>query len=343
MTKVSVIIKALNEANNVDRAVKSSLEAVAPYGGEVILADSGSTDGTIEKAMKFPITIVQLTDPTERCCGIGPQLGYQHSRGEYVQIIDGDMELDPAFVARAIELLDRDSSIGGVGGITTEMQIQNLEFQGRAMRALRRSSKAPAVHWLGTGALYRRAAVEQAGYFSDRNLHAYEEYDLGARLRATGWRLVRLESHAVNHYGYAMSTFDLLWHRIRTGYVLSAGEVLRAAIKRGYLKNVLLELQGLRVALGVWVYYGITALILFRIPDAYWAVAFLVFAMLLPTAAMVLRTRSLELAAFSVLFWHVNAVALIFGLFRRRTSPTKRIDSRILRTIPENIRVAPQL
>lgn len=342
MTKVSVIIKALNEVDNIDRAVTSSLEAVAPFGGEVVLADSASTDGTVEKVMNHPITIVRLTDPADRCCGVGPQLGYQHSRGEYVCILDGDMELDPAFIAQGIELLDRDSSIGGVGGVFREMQIQNLEFQGRAMRAARRrSSTTTAVHWLTTGAIYRRAAIEQAGYFSDRNLHAYEEYDLGARLRAGGWRLVRLDTHSANHYAHAMSTFPLLWRRIRSGYVLSAGEILRAAIKNGYLKNVLLELQGIRIALSVWVYCGIAALIAFQIPKAHWAATFLLFALLLPPAAMVFRTRSLKLAAFSVLVWYVNAVAMVFGFFRKRTPPTQRIDSRILRTVPENIRVAP--
>lgn len=341
MTKVSVIIKALNEVDNIDRAVTSSLEAVAPFGGEVVLADSASTDGTVEKVMDYPITIVRLTDPAQRCCGVGPQLGYQHSRGEYVCILDGDMELDPAFIAQGIELLDRDSSIGGVGGFFSEMQIENLEFKGRAMRARRRSTSTKTVHWLGTGAIYRRAAIEQTGYFSDRNLHAYEEYDLGARLRANGWRLVRLDTHSANHYAHRMGTFRLLWHRIRTGYVLSAGEILRAAIKNGYLKNVLLELQGLRVALAIWAYCVLVALVAFQIPDVRWTVAFLLFALLLPPAAMVLRTRSLKLAAFSVLVWYVNAAAMIFGFFRKRTPPTQRIDSRILRTVPENIRVAP--
>jgi cellulose synthase/poly-beta-1,6-N-acetylglucosamine synthase-like glycosyltransferase len=217
------------------------------------------------------------------------------------------------------------------------MRIQNLEFQGRARRALRRKPKKPEVGWLSTGALYRRAALEQAGYFSDRNLHAYEEYDLGARLREAGWRLVHVDSHAVNHYGYSMGTFRLLWHRIRTGYVLSAGEVLHAAIRNGYLKKVLLELQGLRVALGLWIYYAISAFIFFLIPNAYWGMAFLVCALLLPLTAMVFRTKSLKLGAFSVLLWHVNAVALVFGFFRKRISPTQRIDSQILRTVPGNV------
>jgi hypothetical protein len=139
-----------------------------------------------------------------------------------------------------------------------------------------------------------------------------------------------------------MSTFPLLWRRIRTGYVLGAGEVLRAAIKNGYLKNVLLELQGLRIALALWVYCGIAALIALQLPNALWAVTFLLFALLLPPAAMVLRTRSLKLASFSVLMWYVNAGALVFGFFRTRASPTQRIDSGVLRTVPEKIRVGPQ-
>src|SRR6516162_8081267 len=98
MVKVSVVIKALNEESNISRAVESSLKAVAPYGGEVIVADSCSTDRTVEIASAFPITVVQLSHPEEKCCGISPQLGYQHSNGECIFLLDGDMDLDAAFV-----------------------------------------------------------------------------------------------------------------------------------------------------------------------------------------------------------------------------------------------------
>ena len=43
------------------------------------------------------------------------------------------------------------------------------------------------------GGLYRRSAIEQTGYLSDRNLHGYEEFDLGIRLRDAGWQLHRLD------------------------------------------------------------------------------------------------------------------------------------------------------
>ena len=72
---VSIVIKALNEEKNICAAIESALAAVADVGGEVILADSCSTDRTVELASRYPIRVVQLANPSERCCGIGPQLG----------------------------------------------------------------------------------------------------------------------------------------------------------------------------------------------------------------------------------------------------------------------------
>ena len=103
MVKVSIIIKTLNEEENIRRAIKSSLAAIEGR-GEVVVADSASTDHTIEIAKEFPITITQIKNPAERCCGVGPQLGYQHCSGEYIYILDGDMELKAAFLKRAIEI-----------------------------------------------------------------------------------------------------------------------------------------------------------------------------------------------------------------------------------------------
>jgi len=334
--KVSVVIKALNEAGNIRRAIESSLGAVAPFDGEVILADSGSTDGTIETASELPITIVQLARPDERCCGVGPQLGYQHSRGEYIYILDGDMTLNPDFLTYAVEFLDRERSCAGVGGFVREMRIENLEFEARVRRFNERLIKGQTadVLSLSGGGLYRRAAVEQVGYISDRNLHGYEEYDLGVRLRAKGWRLVRSEMHSADHYSYAMGTWSLLRHRIRAGYMLSAGELLRAAIANHYTRRAFSELRALRIALGVWVYWGVALLIAGLTRNTNWALVVLLLAVALPVAGMAIRTKSLLLGSYSVFLWHANAVGLLFGLMRRRIPPTNPIESRIVRHPP---------
>jgi GT2 family glycosyltransferase len=326
MAKVSIVIKTLNEESNIRRAIESSLAAVARVDGEVIVADSASTDQTIDIAKQFPVSIVQLEHARDRCCGIGPQLGFEHSNGEYVYILDGDMELMASFLERAIGILDREPAVAGVGGYIHEMRADNLEVQGRILRFNRmRMTDAFDVDCLNGGGLYRRSAIADVGYLSDRNLHAFEEYDLGARLRVKGWRLVWLEDKAVDHYSYAVGTWRLLWHRLRTGRFLSSGELLRAAIEGHYVKRVLREVRILSLAMGVWLYWGLVLLASHWVSGA----AITLIALGMPIIVMAFRTRSLRLGIFSVLPWHIAAVGFLVGLFKRRRSPL-HIDCKIL-------------
>src|SRR5580704_14761729 len=113
MPTASVIIKTYNEEENISKAIESSLRAISPYGGEVIVADSGSTDLTTEVASRYPVKVIQLKNAGERCCGIAPQLGFQHSHGDFIYLLDGDMELDSDFVALALETLNADPRLAG--------------------------------------------------------------------------------------------------------------------------------------------------------------------------------------------------------------------------------------
>lgn len=57
---VSIIIKTLNEEKRIAEAVESALKALPGGKVEVIVADSGSTDRTIEIAQSYPIKISTL-------------------------------------------------------------------------------------------------------------------------------------------------------------------------------------------------------------------------------------------------------------------------------------------
>jgi GT2 family glycosyltransferase len=333
MAKISIVIKALNEELNIRGAIESSLAALANLDGEVIIADSASVDRTVEIAKQFPVSIVQLKNPGDQCCGVGPQLGFEHSRGEYVYILDGDMELKAPFLERAAGILDREPAVAGVGGYIHEMRTDNLEVQGRVQRfnRLRPRGDLLDVDCLNGGGLYRRSAVADVGYLSDRNLHAFEEYDLGARLRVKGWKLISLEQKAVDHYSYAIGSWQLLWRRIRSGRFLSSGELFRAAIDGHYVRHVLREVRITLLAIGVWIYWSLAFLASHWIGGA--AVPLIALAM--PVVVMTFRTRSLKLGIFSVLTWHIAAVGFLIGFFRRRRSPSGRTDSRVLHVAPK--------
>ena len=222
---MSVIIKALNEEKNICAAIESSLAAVAEVGGEVVLADSHSTDRTVELASLYPVRVVQLVNPHERCCGVGPQLGYQHSRGEYVYLLDGDMRMMPGFLPHALTFLAQHPEAAGVGGRVVELNTESMEYRERALRAA--PPESGEVDRLDGGGLYRRRAIDEGGYLSNRNLHSYEEFDLAVRLRSLGWKLWRIPADAVTHYGHDVPPYELLLRRWRDRYVFGLGELVR--------------------------------------------------------------------------------------------------------------------
>lgn len=89
---ISVSIKTLNESECIEKTIDSIRRQLVDYPHKIIVADSLSTDNTQQLAIDKGVTVVSLTDPGDRCCGVGHQLGYLYSEGEYLLLMDGDME-----------------------------------------------------------------------------------------------------------------------------------------------------------------------------------------------------------------------------------------------------------
>jgi glycosyltransferase involved in cell wall biosynthesis len=327
--RVSILIKALNEERRVVAAVESALAALASIGGEVVLADSCSSDRTVALASAYPIRIVQLAHADERCCGIGPQLGYQHCAGEFVYILDGDMEMLPGFLGEALEFMRTHPDVGGVGGRVVEMNTSSLEYLARVERGMGHM-QAGEVDRLDMGGLYRRAAVEQSGYFSNRNLHSYEEFDLAVRLRVNGWKLWRIERDAVRHHGHDAPPYQLLVRRWRSRYICGLGELVRAAWGQPHMKLALTGVRELRLYIAVLAWWLVLlGCLLVPLP---WTLRAGLFALIAaaPLVLMAWRKRSLRKAAFSVVSWCFNAAGLLRGLAAPQRPARDHVDSVVL-------------
>ena len=335
--RVSVVIKALNEERRIVAAIESALAAVQPLGGEVILADSASTDRTVALAAAYPVRIVQLANPGERCCGVGPQLGYQHSRGEFIYILDGDMKLHPGFLEQALDFMAANPDVAGVGGQVLEQNRDSLEYLGRIERAAHAMPVGESVR-LDMGGLYRRAAIEQVGYFSNRNLHSYEEFDLAMRLRARGWRLWRLGVPAVDHHGHDVPAYELLMRRWRSAYICGVGEVVRAAIGQPHQRLVLTALRELWIYVAALLWLLALPLVAFGPGPVMVRASGELMLALLPWLAMALKKRSASKAAYSVVSWIAHVGGLLRGLLRRQVAPDARIASVDLTPSPGALR-----
>ena len=321
---ISIIIKAWNEERHIGAALASSLAALEGLSGEVILADCGSLDRTVEVARGYPVTVVQLADPGERTCGIAAQMGFQQASGSFIYLLDGDMVLNRDFLTPALELLERTPRLAAVAGLLEELGGGSYEFDSRIVKG----EHAPGVAgWLNGGGLYRREAIESVGYLTNRNLHACEEMELGLRLSRAGWGLRRLDLPALLHHGHTDATFALLFRRWRSGALLGSGELLRSAWGTPYFGAVLRRHGTLvAAAAGELLLAGsLVALPWTPLPLAgalgCWCAAYLL---------QVARKGGFAIAVYSMANVVLYAAGLVRGLLRRQVPPEARIACRVL-------------
>lgn len=325
---VSVVIKALNEERNIAGAIESALAGLEGISGEVILADSASTDRTVEIARRYPIKIVTLANAQDRSCGAGGQLGYQYAKGAFVCIIDGDMRLYPRFLRSALDFLERNPKIAGVGGLIRESETGNVEFQSRQSRADPDREAGPVTR-LDCGGIYRRQAIESVGYFTDRNLHGGEELELASRLAAAGWQVARINEPSIDHFGHAKTNLSLLRHRFVYKTAYGTGEVLRATFGRASFAYAFRNNNALLICAIVHAWW-LTILAMPFVFSFPLAALFMLAVFAFPFAVMSLKWRSVTYGIYAVSAWNVYALGFWFGLLQRRIDPATWIDSNVV-------------
>lgn len=321
---ITVSIKTLNEAECIEKTIDSIQQQIADYPHKIIVADSLSTDNTQQLASAKGVTVVSLTQPADRCCGVGHQLGYLYSEGEYLLLMDGDMELEKGFIDSAVTFLEAHPEYAGVAGTVEMDDAANYEFKSRKQRLHEIYPIGDCDH-LGGGGLYRRVAIEKIGYLTNRNLHAFEEAELGMRLLHAGYKLHRLDVPYFSHTSHNMPTFKLIMYRWRSGYNQATGELLRSAWGRPYLSHVLSMVKN-EIIFSIYMFLLLVSILTFN--------AEIIGVALLPLLAFIIlkaiKNRSLINGVHSVINLAVLSAGLVKGLTHPVRDPMVPPDSRVI-------------
>ncbi|MFZ3387641.1 glycosyltransferase [Buttiauxella gaviniae] len=321
---ITVSIKTLNEAECIEKTIDSIQQQIADYPHKIIVADSLSTDNTQQLASAKGVTVVSLTQPADRCCGVGHQLGYLYSEGEYLLLMDGDMELEKGFIDSAVTFLEAHPEYAGVAGTVEMDDAANYEFKSRKQRLHEIYPIGDCDH-LGGGGLYRRVAIEKIGYLTNRNLHAFEEAELGMRLLHAGYKLHRLDVPYFSHTSHNMPTFKLIMYRWRSGYNQATGELLRSAWGRPYLSHVLRMVKN-EIIFSIYMFLLLVSILTFN--------AEIIGVALLPLLAFIIlkaiKNRSLINGLHSVINLAVLSAGLVKGLTHPVRDPMVPPDSKVI-------------
>ena len=110
--KLSLVVPCYNEAENVglfQEAVMTAFDGCG-YDYEIIFVDDGSRDATLHNLRKLhaaqacPVKVVSFSRNFGKEAGM--YAGLQHASGEYISLIDADLQQRPEIVRSMVEILD---------------------------------------------------------------------------------------------------------------------------------------------------------------------------------------------------------------------------------------------
>ncbi|HLT11815.1 MAG TPA: glycosyltransferase family 2 protein, partial [Micromonosporaceae bacterium] len=102
--KLSILMPVYNEAAFVGNAIKQALDVTYPCEVELVVVDDGSRDGTAEvlEAIDDPRVVVEA-HPRNRGKGAAIRTAADVATGDYMVILDADLEYDPQDIPKLLE------------------------------------------------------------------------------------------------------------------------------------------------------------------------------------------------------------------------------------------------
>ena len=186
--RVSVIIPVRNESLRIRQCVEGILKQTIQV-HEILVIDSGSTDGTLEILRSFDeVTVIEIDGSTFNH-GLTRNLGVETSSGDFCLLTVGDAyAYDEHWIEHMLDGFTDDEVLAVCGQQVvdhlpennplqwfrpdSEPKIQRLQFSASQWQALSPNEKRNATGWDDVNALYRREALinqpfEKTSYSED--------------------------------------------------------------------------------------------------------------------------------------------------------------------------------
>lgn len=219
---VAVVAIGRNEGER----LRACLTSVVRSAELVVYVDSGSTDDSVAMARQMGVEVVMLDPDVVFTAALARNTGWRHALKlaphiEYVQFVDGDCAVDPAWLATARDFLGTHADVAAVCGRRRERYPERSIYN--LLCDLEWGAAQPGqVKACGGDVMMRAAALQAVGGYNPR-LIAGEEPELCVRLRAQGWRVWRLDAEMTLHDA-AMTRIGQWWKRsMRAGYTFAEG------------------------------------------------------------------------------------------------------------------------
>ncbi|HSA54343.1 MAG TPA: glycosyltransferase [Gemmatimonadaceae bacterium] len=203
-TLLSVVVPAHNASGVLERALTALAASTLPRTQwELVVVDDGSSDDTATLAARFADVVVRIPGRPH-----GPAYarnrGVESSRGDVVVFIDSDCVVHADTLQRFWDAFQRDETVGAVFGSydDTPVALGVMSQYRNLIHHYVHHQNAGDVEtfWAGAGAV-RRDVFVNAGMYDEWHFARpqIEDIELGARIRAGGYRILLDPAIQVTH------------------------------------------------------------------------------------------------------------------------------------------------
>ncbi len=191
----------------------------------VVYVDSGSTDGSRELARSLGADVVELDLSTPFTAARARNEGFQRLIAknpdlEFVQFMDGDCELNPQWIDKALAEMSKHPKAAIVCGRRRERFPERSKYN--LLCDLEWNTPIGQTKYCGGDTLMRvKPFLDVDGY--NPSVIAGEEPEMCVRVRHAGWEIYRIDAEMTLHDA-AMSRFGQWWKRnLRAGHAYAEG------------------------------------------------------------------------------------------------------------------------
>jgi GT2 family glycosyltransferase len=211
--QVSVIIPNWNGAHHLPTCLESLRRQTHPH-VEVIVADNGSTDGSLELlARDYPEARVLPLEENRGFAG-ACNAGMQAAQGDFVVLLNNDTEAHPRWVEEIVAAFERHPEAGLVA---SKMLLFDRRDTFHTAGDFYRVNGIPGnrgvwqkdegqydqeeyvLNACGGSAAYRKAMLDQIGLLDEDFFYSCEDLDLAWRAQLAGWQCIYAPQAIVYH------------------------------------------------------------------------------------------------------------------------------------------------
>jgi GT2 family glycosyltransferase len=213
---ISFVILTWNSEPYIQKCIESVFSTLAPtpFGAEVFVVDNGSGDGSAgvvwELARRWPRQVFSICLDKNLGTTRSRNLALSRCRGEYICVMDSDVEMKPGAIARLIRTLEADRARGLVAprlvypdgrfqkstdGFPTPgrklVRFFGLRaIEAREARSGRHHRIRPVDYAISAVWVFRRSLIQKVGFLDENIFYAPEDADFCLRVWQAGRQVI---------------------------------------------------------------------------------------------------------------------------------------------------------